>query len=483
MSTATDDGRGLIDLALNRGKISEKQARLLKDELDMFPGQKAANLMLKRQILKPDELARLQSEFAKSGSESLPRSPVAAPRSVRRAPGPATINMAAIMGKKLDSPSIVFRKSPNYKAPANLSLRGLPVEKKLTDYLGFARRTGCSDLHLCIGRPPFVRLHGEIQYLKDEVLTAESSEELNFAFLTPEQKLELEEELQVDFPLEVPEIGRMRCNVYKQALGWEGAYRLVPPMVRSIEELGLPPVTKMLTEFQQGLILVTGPSGSGKNTTVAAMLDHINRTRTDHIITIEDPIEYVIPPRRCRIMHREVNNHTDSFATALRAALRQDPDIISIGEMRDLETASIAISAAETGHLVLSTLHTNSVIRSVSRVMNMYPPNQREQIQVMVSESLRGVISQQLIPRKDGKGLALALEILINTSGVAQLIRENKMHQIPTLMQGGKRLGMRTMDDSLMELYEKGIITGFEAYLRAENKPGFEAVKGDGARG
>ena len=237
-----------------------------------------------------------------------------------------------------------------------------------------------------------------------------------------------------------------------------------------MDDLGLPQSLKQLTQYHNGLVLVTGSVGSGKSTTLAALVDEVNKTRHDHIITLEDPIEYVIQSKGCHVTQREVHTHTKSFGAALRGALREDPDVIMVGEMRDLETISLAITASETGHLVLGTLHTGSAARTLDRVLDVFPIDQREQIRIMVSESLRGIVSQQLIPRKDGQGRALAMEILTNTPAVGNLIREAKTYMLPGVMQTGKKQGMKLMDDSLIELYDSGLISQEEAYTRAEQK-------------
>jgi twitching motility protein PilT len=300
---------------------------------------------------------------------------------------------------------------------------------------------------------------------------------LNLEAMPEDARKKFELDQQVDFSFTIAGLGRHRCNVFQSRLGVEGAYRIIDNKVRTIDELGLPDVCKKLTEYHQGMVLVTGPCSSGKTTTCAALLDHINGVRHDHIISVEDPVEYILTPKSCQVTQREVGHHTQSFANALRGALRQDPDVILVGEMRDFETTSIAISAAETGHLVLGTLHTNTSIRAVARIMDLYPPSQRAQICVMVSESLRGVIAQQLIPRKDNNGLALALEILVFHSGVSAVIREGKTSQLPSLMQSGKKFGMKLMDESVMDLFKGGIISGRNAFLRADNKALFESVK------
>ena len=264
--------------------------------------------------------------------------------------------------------------------------------------------------------------------------------------------------------------GRYRVSVIRQRLGIEVVFRLINADVRTMDQLGLPEYLKLLTRYQNGLILVTGSVGSGKSTTLAAMIQQINMERHDHIITLEDPIEYVIRSRNCHVSQREVFTHTQSFATALRAALREDPDVIMVGEMRDLETISLAITAAETGHLVLATLHTANASRTLDRLLDVFPPEQQEHIRVMVAESLRGIISHQLIPRKDGTGRVLALEILTNTPAVANVIRENKTYLLPGIIQTGKKQGMCLMDDALIELYENDLISAEEVYARADQK-------------
>ncbi len=349
--------------------------------------------------------------------------------------------------------------------------------KTLVGLLKLARHWGCSDLHLTVGRPPFVRLHGKIRYMERDPLTPEKCKRLVYSALSPEQQEIARRKLQLDFSLDIPNSGRYRCNIFRQRLGWDGAFRIVSDHVPSLQELGLPDSLRVLTEYNQGLVLISGSGGAGKTTTVAAMLDLVNRHRSDHIITVEDPVEYVLRPRKCQITQREVGLHTESFANALRAALREDPDIIMVGEMRDLETTSIAISAAETGHLVFGTLHTSTASRTVSRIVDIYPTSQRVQVLTMVAESLRGVICQQLVPRKDGHGRVLAREVLINTSGIAAQIKEGKTHLITSLIQGGKKLGMILMDESLMELCRQDIISGREAYHRAVNKEPFEPLK------
>jgi twitching motility protein PilT len=300
-------------------------------------------------------------------------------------------------------------------------------------------------------------------------LTSDQTLALADGFLSNPQKTQLNERGDADFAY-ANNFARYRTSVVRQRLGVDLVFRIINTKVRTMDELGLPEHLKLLTRYQNGLILVTGSVGSGKSTTLAALVDQVNIERREHIITLEDPIEYVLEPKGCHITQREVHTHTRSFAAALRGALREDPDVIMVGEMRDLETISLAITAAETGHLVLGTLHTSNASRTLDRLLDVFPPDQQEQVRIMVSESLRGVISQQLIPRADGKGRVLALEILTNTPAVANVIREAKTFMLPGIIQTGKKQGMQLMDDALIELQSPGLITADEALARAEQK-------------
>ncbi len=300
-------------------------------------------------------------------------------------------------------------------------------------------------------------------------MTSDQTLALADGFLSNPQKTQLNERGDADFAY-ANNFARYRTSVVRQRLGVDLVFRIINTKVRTMDELGLPEHLKLLTRYQNGLILVTGSVGSGKSTTLAALVDQVNIERREHIITLEDPIEYVLEPKGCHITQREVHTHTRSFAAALRGALREDPDVIMVGEMRDLETISLAITAAETGHLVLGTLHTSNASRTLDRLLDVFPPDQQEQVRIMVSESLRGVISQQLIPRADGKGRVLALEILTNTPAVANVIREAKTFMLPGIIQTGKKQGMQLMDDALIELQSRGLITADEALARAEQK-------------
>jgi twitching motility protein PilT len=315
------------------------------------------------------------------------------------------------------------------------------------------------------------RRHGTLQPIWPNAprLTSNKTAALADGFLSDSHKTQLNERGDADFAY-ANDFGRYRTSVVRQRLGIDIVFRIINTKVRTMDDLGLPQHLKLLTRYHNGLILVTGSVGSGKSTTLAALVEQVNTERREHIITLEDPIEYVIEPKGCHITQREVHTHTRSFAAALRAALREDPDVIMVGEMRDLETISLAITASETGHLVLGTLHTGNASRTLDRMLDVFPPDQQGQIRIMVSESLRGVISQQLIPRVDGQGRVLALETLTNSPAVANVIREAKTYMLPGIIQTGKKQGMQLMDDALVDLYNRGFISAEEAYARAEQK-------------
>ncbi len=353
--------------------------------------------------------------------------------------------------------------SPESSATATLA--------HVDDYLRIAQEAGASDIHLGVNAPPIWRLNGMLQPIWPDMprMTAEETLRLAEGFLPEVHKAQLALQGDADFAYST-DFGRFRTSVVRQRLGTDIVFRIINTRIRTMDELGLPEHLKLLTRYQNGLILVTGSVGSGKSTTLAAMVDQVNQERHEHIITLEDPIEYIIEPKSCHITQREVHTHTASFGAALRGALREDPDVIMIGEMRDLETISLAITASETGHLVLGTLHTSNASRTLDRLLDVFPVDQQEQIRIMVSESLRGIVSQQLVPRADGNGRVLALETLTNTPAVANVIREAKTYMLPGIIQTGKKLGMQLMDDALSDLFDRGIISGDEAYARAEQK-------------
>jgi twitching motility protein PilT len=346
----------------------------------------------------------------------------------------------------------------------------------LDRFLKFAVQNGASDLHITPAREPTLRLHGTLRKLNVTQWRPQDSEAILAEILTPEQRQTFTKRLSLDFAYVVPDIGRFRVNIYKERLGVGGTFRVLPTHVPTLEELGLPPVIKKMLTYRHGLVLVTGAAGCGKTTTQGAMINFLNETRHEHIITVEDPIEIVHHNKNCTVTQREVLHHTQSFAAALRAALREDPDIILVGEMRDLETIQIAITCAETGHLVLGTLHTPGAAYAVDRMIDVFPPEQIPQIRAMVSESMRGVVYQELVPRSDGQGRVVAQEIMVCTAAIANMIRESRTFQIPSLMQIGVKLGMRLMEQSLFELVKQGLIKPEDALERVLNPTEFTEV-------
>ena len=325
--------------------------------------------------------------------------------------------------------------------------------------------SNASDLHLTVGAPPTIRLHGEMQQLPYPVLTRDVLRTMLIGILTGDQQNKFEEKRDLDFSIEIPNLARFRCNFFVGRRGEGAVFRVIPTEIKSFAELGLPPVLAEMARAERGLVLVTGPTGSGKSTTLAAMVDLINNERHAHILTVEDPIEFVHPHKKCLVNQREVKVHTESFASALRAALREDPDVILVGEMRDLETISLAVSAAETGHLVFGTLHTSSAAQTIDRIIDVFPPHQQSQIRTQLSESLQGVIAQTLIPKISG-GRVAALEIMTTTAAVKNLIREGKTFQLPSIIETNSNLGMITLGQALQELVIKGQITPENAVIK-----------------
>lgn len=322
----------------------------------------------------------------------------------------------------------------------------------IADLLSLTKERGASDLHLSAGSPPMMRLLGEMVSIEKQPLDREEVHRLIYEILTDEQRRDFEEERDLDFAIELGEVARFRVNVFFQRNGEGAVFRVIPTKIRSFEELGLPEVVRTLSQRENGLVLVTGPTGSGKSTTLAAMVDHINSTQRRHIITLEEPIEFVHQSKLSLVNQREVGSHTKSFAKALRAALREDPDVILVGEMRDLETISLALTAAETGHLVLATLHTKSAPKTIDRIVDVFPSHQQPQVRSMLAESVQGIISQILLPTRDGKGRVPALEIMVGTLAIRNLIREGKTHQMPSAIQTGASFGMVSLEQSIRNL-------------------------------
>ncbi|MCG6553028.1 MAG: type IV pilus twitching motility protein PilT [Candidatus Magnetominusculus sp. LBB02] len=344
---------------------------------------------------------------------------------------------------------------------------------KIDAFFKLMNEQGASDLHMVAGSQPILRIRGEMERVKYKELDNDELKSMLYE-IAPEERIKVFEETgDVDFAYEVPGLGRYRANFFQQKWGVGSVFRLIPSKIATVEDLNIPLVCKKFATLQKGLVLVTGPTGSGKSTTLAAIIDYANKVRKDHILTIEDPIEFVHKSQSCIVNHREVGVHTKSFAAALRGALREDPDIILVGEMRDLETIQLALEAASTGHLVFGTLHTQSATKTVDRVVDVFPANQQAQIRTTLSEALKGVIAQNLFKRIDKKGRVAVLEILIITYAAANLIREAKTPQLASVMQTGKKLGMQTIDDAILELLQKGWVSPEESYDKAIDKKRF----------
>lgn len=339
----------------------------------------------------------------------------------------------------------------------------------ISELLNFACEQGASDLHISAGESPIVRVDGDIKRIKANELTAEDTHTMLYDIMGDSQRKIFEEYNEVDFSIDLGEKARFRVNIFRQRRGLGGVFRQIPSKVLTLEDLEMPPVLIELTKHHKGLVLVTGPTGSGKSTTLAAMIDHINRNGEKHIITIEDPIEFVHTSKRSLVNQREVGPHTNSFSNALRASLREDPDIILVGEMRDLETIQLALTAAETGHLVFGTLHTSSAPKTVDRIIDVFPSSQQGQVRTMLAESIQAVVTQTLCKRPSG-GRVAAVEILLGTPAVRNLIREGKIHQLPGIMQTSQGSGMQTLDMHLQDLVGRSKITPDIAHDRASNK-------------
>jgi twitching motility protein PilT len=348
---------------------------------------------------------------------------------------------------------------------------------QIDEYLKQVILRNGSDLHFIAGEPPRARIYGELAILAPETLAPSKVEAALQEIMAQKARDEFQRRDSADFAYALESTARFRVNVFRHVGGTGAVFRAIPSQAKTIADLKMPPVIAQLCKQPQGMILVTGKTGSGKSTTLAAMIDEINRHVAGHILTIEDPIEFVHKRQKCLISQREIGVHSPGFAAALHSALREDPDVILIGEMRDLETVSIAVTAAEMGILVMGTLHTNGAAQTVDRIVNSFPTDKQSHVRTMLSTSLRGVISQQLVPRKGEPGLVAALEILVNTPAVANLIRQGKLDQLENAMQGGGRIGMRTMDSALKDLMDQGRISGKTAYEAALEKRKFEDVK------
>jgi twitching motility protein PilT len=350
---------------------------------------------------------------------------------------------------------------------------------KIDQYLQEALKRNASDLHFVSGDPVRARIHGELQVMMEDKLAVETVQEAMMEIMDGVTQRAFEKEESADFAYEIEGVSRFRANAFRHLNGIGGIFRAIPSTALTLDQLSMPPVIYDLCKQNSGMILVTGKTGSGKSTTLAAMIDAINTSAKGHILTIEDPIEFVHKTKSSLISQREIGLHSGSFAEALHSALREDPDVILVGEMRDLDTISIAVTAAEMGILVMGTLHTNGAGQTVDRIINSFPPDKQAHIRTMISTSLRGVVSQQLLPTKGKPGRVAALEVLINTSAVANLVRQGKLDQLETAMQSGGNVGMQTMDSALMSLVEQARIAGKDAYLQANDKSKFERFKNE----
>ncbi len=426
-----------------------------------------------REIASPGDLARLDGPVAFTFSYESPSGAV----SVEVVP-------------ESDGPRVLIRPGPTGATPAGATAPQPAAEPapparnaagpaagraQLERLLRLTVETGASDLHLRTGEPAILRKDGELLRQEGSALDAETVEAMLISIMPTGDQSSFRESGDADWAYEIPGVARFRANGAHERCGPMGVFRVIPSRILTVEELGLSPDIQKLCLLTKGLVLVTGPTGSGKSTTLAALIDLVNRTRTDHILTIEDPIEFVHPPKKCVVTQRQVGQHTRSFKAALRAALREDPDVIMVGEMRDLETVSIAIETAETGHLVFGTLHTTTAASTIDRIIDQFPADRQSQVRVMLSESLKGVIAQVLCP-KIGGGRAAAKEVLLSIPAVSNLIREGKTFQIPSIMQTNRKVGMVTLNDALMDLVEQKVVEPREAYMRSVEKSAFAAA-------
>jgi twitching motility protein PilT len=455
----------LGDILLEQGWISTAQLDwLLKAQATLLERQRQAEAEQQRQARTAQQqtLGAAATAPAASATVARPAQPAAAPApgTKAQAPAPARPTVAASPARAPMPPTVQAARQPGAQA-------------KLDQILAKAIELRASDVHVHTGLPIQMRIGGRLLKSNGAPLEPAQAEALILEILSDAERAQFTAHNDLDFAYSIPGVGRFRGNVYRQRRGIDAVFRPIPLEPPTLEHLGMPSSLAQLTSFHQGLVLVTGPAGCGKSSTLAALINLINEERPDHIITVEDPVEFVHKSKSCVVNQRQVRKHTESFASALRAALREDPDVIAIGELRDLETISLAITAAETGHLVLGTLHTNDAGRTINRILDAYPPDQQSQIRAMISESLRAIVSQKLIPTVDGSRQVPALEILRVNIAVSNLIREERVFQLRSVMQTGRNLGMCLFDDSLLELVKSGTISKETARRHCEDPKAF----------
>lgn len=456
-----------------QGRSGGRLGEILVEQGFVTPAQLDKLLAAQKQVLAKQAANRAVQTAARVAPEPEPGVATATlPVSKPAAPAPATASAPASATAARPAPAAPAAKAAS-AAPARAASSGGADRDAIHALLRDAVSAGASDIHLHAGATLRQRRHGSLEELPGGPLDPQRADAMLRSVLTPEQEAIFERDGQVDFAYTLPGVARFRVNLYRQQRGADGVFRAVPDHPPSLDELGLPNALARLTNFHQGMVLVTGPAGCGKSSTMASFLNLVNEERTDHILTIEDPIEVLHPSKRCQVNQRQVRSHTESFARALRAALREDPDVIAIGELRDLETISLALTAAETGHFVLGTLHTGGAIRTIDRLIGVFPPDQQTQVRTMLSESLRAVVSQRLVAKKDGSGRVPALEVLVVNKAVSNLIRENKTFQIRSIIQTGAAQGMCLLDGSLEALVKQGVITKEEARRHAEDPKRF----------
>lgn len=471
----SDQGFLLGRIAVQAKLITMDQLNESTAQQGREPGKTIGRILIERGLISQgqlEKLVKIQKDYiakrkaqqaAAAQGTAAPQAAEAAPASTKKAAAAAELANAS---PRKAPPALAAVPAPGPRpVPAVTSATPGRIDAILTQGV----QMGASDIHIHSGAPLSMRMNGRLGPQGDAPIAREEAEAMLVEILAPDQKTIWAERGEIDFAHTIPNVGRFRANIFRQHRGVDGVFRAIPPKPPSLQDLGMPSTLARFTNFHQGIVLVTGPGGCGKSSTLASFVDIINEERKDHILTIEDPIEYLHPSKRCVVNQRQVVRHTESFARALRAALREDPDVIAIGELRDLETISLALTAAETGHLVLATLHTNNTIRTINRLVGVFPPNQQSQIRTMISESLRAIVSQRLVVTKDEKRRVPAIEVLVINKAVGNLIRENKTFQIRSILQTGSAQGMCLLDGSLTDLVKAGTISKEEALRNCED--------------